>query len=87
MYTKHIQQRNKVWDDGFLEFHVRTKKLSLFTSSTRCQHLEQKFNRTQPDLSPGEVLRFNKFLVEIVSRRLEGKSSVKRDARSSSKNS
>jgi hypothetical protein len=49
--------------------------------------LEQKFYRTTPDLSPCETLRFNKFLVEIVSRRLEGKSSVKRDARSSSKNS
>ncbi len=36
LYTKHLQQKAKVWDDGFLEYHVKSKKLSLFTSSTRC---------------------------------------------------
>ena len=30
-----------------------------------------------PDTSPGEEFKFNKYLVEIVSRRLEGKSAVK----------
>ena len=33
--------------------------------------------RSKPDMEPGEELRFNKFLVEIEKRRLEGKSSVK----------
>ena len=39
--------------------------------------LDSKFMRTKPDLSPGEELRFNKYIVEIEKRRLEGKSSVR----------
>jgi hypothetical protein len=35
--------------------------------------------RTAPDLEPGEEFRMNKFLVEIVKRRLEGKSSIRRE--------
>ena len=32
-----------------------------------------------PDLGPGEELKLNKFLVEIVARRLEGKSHIKEE--------
>lgn len=41
--------------------------------------------RSKPDMEPGEELRFNKFLVEIEKRRLEGKSSVKLENQSKSK--
>jgi hypothetical protein len=36
LHTKHMHQRSKVWDDGFLEYHVKSKKLVLYASSTRC---------------------------------------------------
>jgi len=84
IYTKHMTQRNKVWEDGFLEWHIKARKCVLYTSTTRCQQLEQRFLKQTPDLAPGENLRFAKYIVEIVARRTEGKSSVKRDARSSS---
>jgi hypothetical protein len=87
LYTKHLHQRSKVWEDGFMEYHFKNQKCVLFAGSSRCQQLEQKFYKTSPDLTPGEKMRWNKFLVEIVAKRAEGKSSVKRDARSSSKNS
>lgn len=41
--------------------------------------------RSKPDLEPGEELRFGKYIVEIVKRRLEGKSSVKRENAKTSK--
>jgi hypothetical protein len=87
IYTKHLNQKSKVWEDGFLEYHIKARKVILFASSARCQQLEQKFYKTIPDLTPGELFRWSKYLVEIVTRRTEGKSSVKRENRSTSSKS
>ena len=46
--------------------------------------LDNKFSKTVPDLGPGEEIRFPKFIVSIERRRLEGKSSVKRENKSTS---
>jgi hypothetical protein len=36
LFTKHMNQKQKVWDDGFMEYHIKAKKMVLFQSSTRC---------------------------------------------------
>jgi hypothetical protein len=41
--------------------------------------LDSKFSKTVPDLSPGEEIRFGKYIVQIERRRLEGRSMVKRE--------
>ena len=79
LFTKHLHQRQKIWDDGFLEWHTKTNKVMLYNATTRANCIDSKFFRTPPDLSPGEEFRLNKFLVQIEKRRLEGKSSVKRE--------
>ena len=50
LYTKHLTQKAKVWDDGFLEYHVVPQKLILFQSNARANMLDSKFMRTKPDL-------------------------------------
>ena len=50
LYTKHLTQKVKVWDDGFLEYHVVPQKLILFQSNARANMLDSKFMRTKPDL-------------------------------------
>jgi len=88
LFTKHLTQKSKVWDDGFLEYHIKPQKLILFASTARANLLDSKFYRSPPDLGPGEQLRLNKFIIEIDRRRLEGRSSVKRENKASaSKNS
>ena len=37
LFTKHIHQKAKVWDDGFLEYHVVPQKLILYQSNTKMQ--------------------------------------------------
>ena len=73
MYTKHMHQKSKVWDDGFLEYHIKPSKFILYAQSTRAECLDSKFFRTLPDLNSGEQFRMNKFIVEIDKRRLEGR--------------
>jgi len=51
----------------------------LYANNTRMQLLDAKFSKTVPDLSPGEEIRFTKFIVQIERRRLEGRSIVKRE--------
>ena len=51
-------------------------KLVLYPENDRTRQLDSKFVRSPPDLGPGEELRFSKFLVEIVSKRLAGKSAA-----------
>ena len=62
-----------------MEYHVVPQKLVLFANNTRMQMLDSKFSKTVPDLSPGEEIRFSKFIVQIERRRMEGRSVVKRE--------
>ncbi len=79
LHTKHLHQKSKVWEDGFLEYHVVPQKLVLYANNTRMSMLDAKFSKTVPDLSPGEEIRFTKYIVQIERRRLEGRSTVKRE--------
>ena len=29
MYTKHLIQKQKVWEDGFMEHHIKTQKVRI----------------------------------------------------------
>jgi hypothetical protein len=35
IYTKHLTQKHKVWDDGFLEYHILNKKTILFNNTSK----------------------------------------------------
>ena len=76
LYTKHLHQKSKVWEDGLLEWQPTPMKLVLFPENDRTRQLDSKFVRSPPDLGPGEELRFSKFLVEIVAKRMAGKSAA-----------
>ena len=43
LHTKHLHQRNKIWEDGFLEYHVVPQKLILYANNTRMSLLDSKF--------------------------------------------
>lgn len=33
LYTKHIKQKSKSWEDGFLEYHLKSSKVSVHMCS------------------------------------------------------
>eukprot|EP00347_Sterkiella_histriomuscorum_P015353 403357339 len=80
MYTKHLQQKQKVWEDGFMEYHIKNSKLILFARNCRANQLDNKFFRLLPDLKEDEEFKLNKYIVRIEQRRKEGKVSVKRES-------
>ncbi|CDW90096.1 UNKNOWN [Stylonychia lemnae] len=93
IYTRHLQQKQKTWEDGFMEYHLKNSKvkinlikssfylqLVLFARSCRANQLDNKFFKQIPDLSPGEEFKLNKYIVNIENRRMEGKISVKRES-------
>ena len=67
LYTKHFHQKIKTWEDGHLEYHVKPMKLILYDVNDRSKQCDSKFYKSPPDLSPGEEIRMNKFMLEIVS--------------------
>ena len=76
LYTKHLRQKAKIWEDGFMEYNSSNHKILLYCATQRANCIDTKFYRSIPDLSVGEEFRMNKYLVQIEKRRLEGKSSV-----------
>ncbi|XP_058736023.1 uncharacterized protein LOC131608107 isoform X2 [Vicia villosa] len=67
-YTKHIKQKRKVYQDGFLVLNVSTTKLSLYDECEKL--LECRLLKSDETVASGESLTFNGHLVDIGS--LEG---------------
>ncbi|BAT72962.1 hypothetical protein VIGAN_01041000 [Vigna angularis var. angularis] len=62
-YTKHIKQKRKVYQDGFLEFHTSTSKVSLYDECEKL--LECRLLKNDETVISGESLVLNGYLVEI----------------------
>ncbi|KAK2385265.1 DDE family endonuclease [Trifolium repens] len=67
-YTKHVKQKRKVYQDGFLVLNVSTGKLSLYDECEKL--LECRILKNDETVESGESLTFNSHLVDIGS--LEG---------------
>ncbi|XP_045822757.1 uncharacterized protein LOC123915614 isoform X3 [Trifolium pratense] len=67
-YTKHVKQKRKVYQDGFLVLNVSTGKLSLYDECEKL--LECRILKNDEIVESGESLTFNSHLVDIGS--LEG---------------
>ncbi len=75
LYTKHIRQKSKSWEDGFLEHHLKTQRVSatqliciqlvLYSREAKNSQVDSKFFRVIPDLSAGSQFQMNKFLVDV----------------------
>ncbi|KAI7995078.1 hypothetical protein LOK49_LG11G02853 [Camellia lanceoleosa] len=62
-YTKHIKQKRKVYQDGFLELHNSTHKITLYDD---CEKLLDSRNVKKDDVvRSGETLAFDAYLVDI----------------------
>ncbi|XP_022640003.1 uncharacterized protein LOC106767578 isoform X2 [Vigna radiata var. radiata] len=62
-YTKHIKQKRKVYQDGFLELHTSTSKVSLYDECEKL--LECRLLKNDETVISGESLVFNGYLVDI----------------------
>ncbi|KHN16721.1 hypothetical protein glysoja_002818 [Glycine soja] len=62
-YTKHIKQKRKVYQDGFLELHVSTSKVKLYDECEKL--LECRLLKNDEIVTSGETLIFNGYLVDI----------------------
>ncbi|ESW32185.1 hypothetical protein PHAVU_002G300700 [Phaseolus vulgaris] len=62
-YTKHIKQKRKVYQDGFLKLHISTSKVALYDE---CETLlECRLLKNDETVISGESLVFNGYLVDI----------------------
>ncbi|RDX90192.1 hypothetical protein CR513_27974, partial [Mucuna pruriens] len=62
-YTKHIKQKRKVYQDGFLELYVSSSKLKLYDECDKL--LECRLLRSDEAVTSGETLVFNGYLVDV----------------------
>ncbi|XP_031094974.1 uncharacterized protein LOC115999260 isoform X3 [Ipomoea triloba] len=62
-YTKHIKQKRKVYQDGFLELHSSSHKVILYDDCEKV--LDSKFMKIEGDVKSGETLAFDSYLVDI----------------------
>ncbi|XP_062074611.1 uncharacterized protein LOC133778640 [Humulus lupulus] len=62
-YTKHMKQKRKVYQDGFLVHNTSTNKLSLYDDSENL--LECRVLKKDEVVSSGETLTFNSFLIDV----------------------
>ncbi|XP_050376104.1 uncharacterized protein LOC126793584 [Argentina anserina] len=62
-YTKHMKQKRKVYQDGFLELHTSTNKMLLYDDCEKL--LECRISKKDEAVSSGETLTFNAFLVDV----------------------
>ena len=75
LYTKHIKQKSKIWEDGVMEHNLKTSKVRmiyllfqqviLYARSAKTNQIDSKFFRVKPDMESGSQFQLNKFLVEI----------------------
>ncbi|KAL3499012.1 hypothetical protein ACH5RR_041744 [Cinchona calisaya] len=62
-YTKHVKQKRKIYQDGFLELHSSKNKVILYDE---CENiLESRFVKKDDTIELGETLAFDSHLVDI----------------------
>ncbi|XVE60658.1 hypothetical protein DITRI_Ditri05aG0146000 [Diplodiscus trichospermus] len=62
-YTKHIKQKRKVYQDGFLDLHISTSKLMLYDESGKL--LECRMLRKDEVVCSGQTLTFAAYFVDV----------------------
>uniref|UniRef100_A0A2N9H892 5'-3' DNA helicase ZGRF1-like N-terminal domain-containing protein n=1 Tax=Fagus sylvatica TaxID=28930 RepID=A0A2N9H892_FAGSY len=62
-YTKHVKQKRKVYQDGFLELHISTNKVMLYDDCEKL--LECRILNKDEAVSCGETLTFNAYLIDV----------------------
>ncbi|KAL5747740.1 hypothetical protein ACOSP7_024757 [Xanthoceras sorbifolium] len=62
-YTKHIKQKRKVYQDGFLDLHISTSKVKLYDDCEKL--LECRMLKNDEVVSCGETLTFNAYFVDV----------------------
>ncbi|CAL1386563.1 unnamed protein product [Linum trigynum] len=62
-YTKHVKQKRKVYQDGFLDHFIITNKVMLFDEFEKL--LECRVLKDEEVVSCGESLTFNSYLVDV----------------------
>ncbi|XP_059276353.1 uncharacterized protein LOC132030657 isoform X2 [Lycium ferocissimum] len=62
-YTKHLKQKRKVYQDGFLELQSSTHKVMLYDDCEKL--LGIKILKNDIDVKEGETLAFDSYLVDI----------------------
>ncbi|KAK6947950.1 protein of unknown function DUF2439 [Dillenia turbinata] len=62
-YTKHIKQKRKVYQDGFLYFYRSTNKVKIYDE--REELLEIRILKNDEIIRSGETIQFNTYLVDI----------------------
>ncbi|XP_022773563.1 uncharacterized protein LOC111315806 isoform X2 [Durio zibethinus] len=80
VYTKHIKQKRKVYQDGFLDLHISTNKLMLYDESQRL--LECRMLRRDEVVCSAQTLTFAAYFVDVGL--LHSPSPLKSDARRNS---
>ena len=63
MYTKHINQKIKSWEEGLFQYNLKNFKATLFNDMQKTDCIDTKYMRIKPDFYPDEEFRTNKFLV------------------------
>ncbi|XP_019151665.1 PREDICTED: uncharacterized protein LOC109148246 [Ipomoea nil] len=83
-YTKHIKQKRKVYQDGFLELHSSSHKVILYDDCEKV--LDSKFMKIEGDVKSGETLAFDSYLVDIGDLHGDKKSMVNENSEVKDKN-
>ena len=63
LYTKHIHQKAKKWEDGFMECQIKNKKILLYCDNQRSKCMDTKLYKKVPNLEVGEEFKMNRYLV------------------------
>ncbi|KZV40928.1 hypothetical protein F511_05173 [Dorcoceras hygrometricum] len=62
-YTKHVKQKRKVYQDGYLELGVSGNKIMLYDEYDKL--LETRFAKKDDVIKSGESLTFDSYLVDV----------------------
>ncbi|KAF7139128.1 hypothetical protein RHSIM_Rhsim07G0080700 [Rhododendron simsii] len=62
-YTKHVKQKRKIYQDGFLELHDSSHKIMLYDDCEKL--LICRIAKNDDVVKSGETLEFNSYLVDI----------------------
>ena len=71
MYTKHINQKIKTWEEGVFVYNLKNFKGMLWNDVQKTECIDSKYMRVKPDFEPDEEFRTNKFLIQIVKRMVD----------------
>ncbi|XP_047333447.1 uncharacterized protein LOC124936965 isoform X2 [Impatiens glandulifera] len=62
-YTKHIKQKRKVYQDGYLELETSANKITLYDDCEKL--LGSRIVKIGDNVSSGETIAFDSYLVDI----------------------